>query len=221
MALVGVCRIHESEIVGEGEDAVSKVNHIEKQVGEGAKFGVKLTLLDLGMALVGARSSGEIREDFHEADAVAVAQVVEVLETLLLFGGILIVVTELLESFTNHVLTLGEGASLSRVLPLTPVKCKLSSRLILGVLLVKLNQVNFDGRVTGLCAFKESLFNTVVTVEVNFFRVGKLTVFVLEYFVLNKVLEVFVHLSLERALNKLVELGVQITFVGHILKVQE
>ena len=208
MGLVGVRRIHESEIVGEGENAVSKVNHIEKQVGEGAKFGVKLTLLDHGMALVGARSSGEIREDFHEADAVAVAQVVEVLETLLLFGGILIVVTELLESFTNHVLTLGEGASLSRVLPLTPVKCKLSSRLILGVLLVKLNQVNFDGRVTGLCAFKESLFNTVVTVEVNFFRVGKLTVFVLEYFVLNKVLEVFMDLSLERALNKLIELGV-------------
>jgi len=208
MALVGVCRIHESEIVGEGEDAVSKVNHIEKQVGEGAKFGVKLTLLDHGMALVGARSSGEICEDFHETDAVAVAQVVEVLETLLLFGGIFIVVTELLESFTNHVLTLGEGASLSRVLPLTPVKCKLSSRLILGVLLVKLNQVNFDGGVTSLCAFKESLFNTVVTLEVNFFRVGKLTVFVLKYFVFNKVLEVFVHFSLERALNKLVELGV-------------
>ena len=93
------------DIVGHRSDSVLEVDQVEKQVGEGRDFGVELAAGDHGVGLDGRLAHCEVLEALHEADLVAIGQVVQVLEEGLLFGIVLEVVAVLLDTLTCHILT--------------------------------------------------------------------------------------------------------------------
>lgn len=59
--------------------------------------------------LVGVTVQREVFANFHKTDAVSVGKVIKVLKEDLLLSVTFVVITILLASFTNHVLTVGVG----------------------------------------------------------------------------------------------------------------
>jgi hypothetical protein len=93
--LIVACNIHKSDITGKWSDAILEINQVKNKVGEKGELGVVLTLLDHDEVFIVNLVLSVILEDFSKSDLITVAEIVHVLEELLLLTIRLVVVAVL------------------------------------------------------------------------------------------------------------------------------
>lgn len=150
----------------------------------------------------GASVDGEVLTDFHKADTVSVSEVIKVLKEDLLLSIRLVVITVLLDGFTDHVLTVGVGLIQGSSLVILYIKSNLGDRGIDVISFVNINNVSLNSSVTGLGSVPESVSNALHAVLVNLWAVSVLSVLVFEDLLLNEVLVVFMDFVLVRSLDE-------------------
>jgi hypothetical protein len=84
LLLVSTGDVHKSDVFGKGTHAVLEVNQVKDEVREHGQLRVVLTLLNHNEVLVVDLSLSIVLEDLGESDLIAVAEVIHVLEELLL-----------------------------------------------------------------------------------------------------------------------------------------
>ena len=145
----------------------------------------------------------EVFEAFHEADAASVVEVVEVLERLLFFSIRFIIISVLLESLSNHILTDGCGFLQRDRSELARISGQLSKGVITIFSLVNIKQVSFNGWVTLTSTVSKSLNHAFVSTFKHFRQISELAVFEFEDFVRNEVFESLMWVKTKPSLNKI------------------
>jgi hypothetical protein len=102
--LIVTSNIHQSDILGKGTHAILEVNKVQDKVGEEGKLRVVLTLLDHNEIFLVNLCFSEVLEDLRESNLVTVAEVIHILEELLLLSIRLVVITVLSKRFLYHIL---------------------------------------------------------------------------------------------------------------------
>lgn len=214
LLLVVTGDVHEGDVLGEGTHAVLEVNEVQDQVGEEGELRVVLTLLDHNEIFLIELGLSEVLEDLGESDLVTVAEVIHILEELLLLRVRLVVITILSKRLLYHILAEDSGIIDSAGLEGSGIKHELSNRSLFHVLLIEGEEIGLQSGVTVLSSFNETLKHTSLSARIGGFVVVAVTILVLEDLGFDDVLKGFVGLILKTGLNEIVLLELELSLGG-------
>lgn len=209
MLLIVAGNVHQCDVSGKRAHAILEIDQIEDKVGEQGQLGVVLTLLNHDVVFIVNLVLGVVLEDLGESDLIAVAQVVHVLEELLLLSIGFVVITVLSKRLLDHVFTEDTGVLDSAWLEACWVKHELSNGCLLHVLLIEGEEISLKSGIAVLGTLDETLEHTALSTLVSGLVIVAVTVLVLEDLGINHILKGFMRLVLQTGLNEIVLLELE------------